>query len=484
MNFSIIVFILGNILKVEGILLVFPMLVSLIYKEEPKNIFSFLIVIITLLVLGTICTAKKPKKMGMQAKDGFIIVSLSWIILSFFGALPFVISGEIPSLIDAFFETSSGFTTTGSSILSSVEDLSHSMLFWRSFTHLIGGMGVLVFALAILPAAGLESVHVMKAEVPGPVFGKLVAKMRITARILYGIYLVMTAILIVLLMIGGMSLFDATLHAFGAAGTGGFGIKNNSVAYYDSTYIHLVLSFAMLIFSVNFNLYYLVMIGEIKKIFESEELKLFLTIVSISVLVIFVNLGMADGFSLLKLRDVFFQVSSIISTTGYSTVDFDKWPLFSKMVLLSIMFVGGCAGSTAGGLKVSRIGILLKTSFATLKKVVQPNRVLTIKFDKKSLDDNMISSILHYFVIYAIVFVAILLIVSMDVDSFDTAFSAVVATFNNIGPGIGAVGPVMNFGGLSPFTKIVLSFSMIFGRLEIYPMLILLGSFFKKLDLK
>ena len=449
MNFSIIVFILGNILKVEGILLVCPMLVSLIYKEEPKNIFSFLIVIITLLVLGTICTAKKPKKMGMQAKDGFIIVSLSWIILSFFGALPFVISGEIPSLIDAFFETSSGFTTTGSSILSSVEDLSHSMLFWRSFTHLIGGMGVLVFALAILPAAGLESVHVMKAEVPGPVFGKLVAKMRITARILYGIYLVMTAILIVLLMIGGMSLFDATLHAFGAAGTGGFGIKNNSVAYYDSTYIHLVLSFAMLIFSVNFNLYYLVMIGEIKKIF-----------------------------------DVFFQVSSIISTTGYSTVDFDKWPLFSKMVLLSIMFVGGCAGSTAGGLKVSRIGILLKTSFATLKKVVQPNRVLTIKFDKKSLDDNMISSIVHYFVIYAIVFVAILLIVSMDVDSFDTAFSAVVATFNNIGPGIGAVGPVMNFGGLSPFTKIVLSFSMIFGRLEIYPMLILLGSFFKKLDLK
>lgn len=484
MNFSVILFILANILKVEGLLLVLPFIVSIIYKESSKNIFSFLTVIAILLSIGFLATMKRPKKMSMQAKDGFVIVALSWIFLSFFGALPFVLSGQIPSLIDAFFETASGFTTTGSSILQDVESLSHSMLFWRSFTHLIGGMGVLVFALAVLPASGLESVHVMKAEVPGPVFGKLVAKMRVTARILYGIYLLLTGVLVLLLFLGGMSLFDSVVHAFGAAGTGGFGIKANSVAYYTSSYIHVVLGIAMLVFSVNFNLYYLVMIGQGKKILESEEFRLFAFIVVSAITMIFIDIGKQNGFSIVLLRDVFFQVASIISTTGYSTVDFDKWPLFSKIVLISIMFIGGCAGSTAGGLKVSRIGILFRTAMAELKRVVQPNRVITVKYEKKALDEVIISSVLHYFVIYIMVFVALLLIVSLDSDSFMTAFSAVSATFNNIGPGFDRVGPMSNFSGFSNFTKIVLSFSMIFGRLEIYPMLILMGGFFRKLDLK
>lgn len=484
MNVSIIIYILGNILKVEGILLFLPLIVSLIYKEDIKNTQSFLIVIALVMAIGFITTYSKPKKMSMQPKDGFVIVALSWVLLSFFGALPFVFSSEIPSLVDAFFETSSGFTTTGSTILTDVEALSNSMLFWRSFTHLIGGMGVLVFALAILPSTGLESVHVMKAEVPGPVFGKLVAKMRLTARILYGIYLVLTAILTILLLFGGMDLFEAMLHAFGTAGTGGFGLKNSSIAYYDSAYIDIVLSFGMLAFGINFNLYYMIMIGDIRKVFDSEELKLYLKIVVFAILCIFINVGLNFGFSFRLLRDVLFQVSSIVTTTGYSTVDFVQWPLFSNVVLILLMFIGACAGSTAGGLKVSRVGILFKSAYAELKRVIQPNRIVSTKFDGKVIDSGVISSIVNYFVIYMLLMLGLVLIVSFDSPNFTTAFSAVVATYNNIGPGLDVVGPVGNFSGFSDFTKIVLSFSMISGRLEIYPMLILGSCLFKNLDLK
>lgn len=484
MNVSIIIYILGNILKVEGILLFLPLIVSLIYKEDIKNTQSFLIVIALVMAIGFITTYSKPKKMSMQPKDGFVIVALSWVLLSFFGALPFVFSSEIPSLVDAFFETSSGFTTTGSTILTDVEALSNSMLFWRSFTHLIGGMGVLVFALAILPSTGLESVHVMKAEVPGPVFGKLVAKMRLTARILYGIYLVLTAILTILLLFGGMDLFEAMLHAFGTAGTGGFGLKNSSIAYYDSAYIDIILSFGMLAFGINFNLYYMIMIGDIRKVFDSEELKLYLKIVVFAILCIFINVGLNFGFSFRLLRDVLFQVSSIVTTTGYSTVDFVQWPLFSNVVLILLMFIGACAGSTAGGLKVSRVGILFKSAYAELKRVIQPNRIVSTKFDGKVIDSGVISSIVNYFVIYMLLMLGLVLIVSFDSPNFTTAFSAVVATYNNIGPGLDVVGPVGNFSGFSDFTKIVLSFSMISGRLEIYPMLILGSCLFKNLDLK
>ncbi|MBS6062660.1 MAG: TrkH family potassium uptake protein [Peptostreptococcaceae bacterium] len=480
MNKKIVIYSLGNILKVEALLMIPSVIVALIYNEGKNNLYSFISVIALLLVLGFSVELVKPQKMSMKAVDGFIIVALSWVLLSFFGGLPFVLSGEIPSVVDAFFETASGFTTTGSSILTNVEALSHSMLFWRSFTHLIGGMGILVFTLAVLPSTGLESVHVMQAEIPGPVFGKLVSKMRSTAKILYGIYLVMTAVLVVLLMLGGMNLFDSLIHAFGTAGTGGFGIKAESVAYYDSNYIHLLIATAMILFGINFNLYYLILVGEMGKALKSEELRLYLGIIAGAVVLIFINIGLKDGFSLILLRDIYFQVSSIITTTGFSTVDFNAWPLFSKVILVLLMFCGACAGSTAGGLKVSRVGILFKLAKNELRRITQPGRVVTTKFEGAGLKDEVSVSVLLYFAAYMFIFFAIFLVVSIDTEDFSTAFTAVAATFNNIGPGLNGVGPMESFAGFNDFTKIVLSFSMIAGRLEIYPILVLFGSVFKK----
>lgn len=480
MNKKIVIYSLGNILKVEALLMIPSVIVALIYNEGKNNLCSFISVIALLLVLGFSVELVKPQKMSMKAVDGFIIVALSWVLLSFFGGLPFVLSGEIPSVVDAFFETASGFTTTGSSILTNVEALSHSMLFWRSFTHLIGGMGILVFTLAVLPSTGLESVHVMQAEIPGPVFGKLVSKMRSTAKILYAIYLVMTAVLVVLLMLGGMNLFDSLIHAFGTAGTGGFGIKAGSVAYYDSNYIHLLIATAMILFGINFNLYYLILVGEMGKALKSEELRLYLGIIAGAVVLIFINIGLKDGFSLILLRDIYFQVSSIITTTGFSTVDFNAWPLFSKVILVLLMFCGACAGSTAGGLKVSRVGILFKLAKNELRRITQPGRVVTTKFEGAGLKDEVSVSVLLYFAAYMFIFFAIFLVVSIDTEDFSTAFTAVAATFNNIGPGLNGVGPMESFAGFNDFTKIVLSFSMIAGRLEIYPILVLFGSVFKK----
>lgn len=480
MNKKIVIYSLGNILKVEALLMIPSVIVALIYNEGKNNLYSFISVIALLLVLGFSVELVKPQKMSMKAVDGFIIVALSWVLLSFFGGLPFVLSGEIPSVVDAFFETASGFTTTGSSILTNVEALSHSMLFWRSFTHLIGGMGILVFTLAVLPSTGLESVHVMQAEIPGPVFGKLVSKMRSTAKILYAIYLVMTAVLVVLLMLGGMNLFDSLIHAFGTAGTGGFGIKAESVAYYDSNYIHLLIATAMILFGINFNLYYLILVGEMGKALKSEELRLYLGIIAGAVVLIFINIGLKDGFSLILLRDIYFQVSSIITTTGFSTVDFNAWPLFSKVILMLLMFCGACAGSTAGGLKVSRVGILFKLAKNELRRITQPGRVVTTKFEGAGLKDEVSVSVLLYFAAYIFIFFAIFLVVSIDTEDFSTAFTAVAATFNNIGPGLNGVGPMESFAGFNDFTKIVLSFSMIAGRLEIYPILVLFGSVFKK----
>lgn len=480
MNKKIVIYSLGNILKVEALLMIPSVIVALIYNEGKNNLYSFISAIALLLVLGFSVELVKPQKMSMKAVDGFIIVALSWVLLSFFGGLPFVLSGEIPSVVDAFFETASGFTTTGSSILTNVEALSHSMLFWRSFTHLIGGMGILVFTLAVLPSTGLESVHVMQAEIPGPVFGKLVSKMRSTAKILYAIYLVMTAVLVVLLMLGGMNLFDSLIHAFGTAGTGGFGIKAESVAYYDSNYIHLLIATAMILFGINFNLYYLILVGEMGKALKSEELRLYLGIIAGAVVLIFINIGLKDGFSLILLRDIYFQVSSIITTTGFSTVDFNAWPLFSKVILMLLMFCGACAGSTAGGLKVSRVGILFKLAKNELRRITQPGRVVTTKFEGAGLKDEVSVSVLLYFAAYIFIFFAIFLVVSIDTEDFSTAFTAVAATFNNIGPGLNGVGPMESFAGFNDFTKIVLSFSMIAGRLEIYPILVLFGSVFKK----
>lgn len=480
MNIPVIIYSLGNILKVEALLLIPSLAVAAIYKEPAKNMLGFIYVILLLLFLSRVTLHFKPKRMSMQAKDGFIIVALSWVFLSFFGALPFVFSGEIPSIVDAFFETSSGFTTTGSSVLTDVEALSNSMLFWRSFTHLIGGMGVLVFTLAVLPSTGFESVHVMKAEVPGPVFEKLASKMQKTARILYAIYIFMTAVLVVLLVIGKMPLFDSLVHAFGAAGTGGFSIKAKSIGYYNSIYIDVVISTAMIMFGVNFNLYYLIIIGEARKLLHSEELRIYLGVVAGGVILIFLDLISKFGFSWNLLRDSYFQVSSIITTTGFSTVDFNNWPVFSKTVLLLLMFIGGCAGSTAGGLKVSRVGILFKLGKSELKRITQPGRIVNTKFDGEALSDKISISVLLYFAIYMFIFFASVLIVSLDSPDFVTAFSAVAATFNNIGPGFSTVGPCESFAGFNNFTKILFSFIMIAGRLEIYPILILFKNILKR----
>lgn len=473
MNVSMVKYTIGRILQVEALLLLAPLIVSIIYQEEWKYPFSFLSISLLLLTTGYLLSRKKPTKKNMFTKEGFIIVSLSWILLSFFGALPFVVNGDIPSLIDAFFETSSGFTTTGSSILTDVEALAKSSLFWRSFTHLVGGMGILVFALAILPQIESESVHIMKAEVPGPVFGKLVSKLSSSARILYKMYLIMTVVVVILLLFGGMNLFDSLLHAFGAAGTGGFGIKNGSVLPYDSAYIDYVLSFSMLIFGVNFNLFYLVVIGQVKEALKSEELRWYIGIVFAAVFLIGLNLYSHYDSFWKMIRDVFFSVSSIITTTGYSTADFGSWPIFSQTILLVLMFFGASAGSTAGGLKISRVAILWKTAVSEFKRNAHPNRVVTIKYEGKPLDKGIKHSVTNYFVIYIIIFFALLLLISIDAPDFMSAFSAVAATFNNIGPGLGTVGPLASFAHISDFSKVILSFAMIAGRLEIFPILIL-----------
>lgn len=480
MNKKMICFLTGRILFVEALLLLFPLMVSFIYREDFNHKLSYLLTIAILVIVSIITFKNKPKDMSMRPVDGFIVVSLSWILLSFFGAMPFYFSGEIKDFIDAFFETSSGFTTTGSSILEDVEAMSKSHLFWRSFTHLIGGMGILVFALAISPPSDKEelgSTFIMKAEIPGPVFGKLVSKMKDTARILYIIYLAMTAIVVILLVIAGMPIFDAILHAMGTAGTGGFGIKANSVAYYDSAAIDIIIAVGMMLFGVNFTLYYMLLKGQKKAVFENDELKLYLAIMFAATALIVVNIAFqGEGFSNSLILDAFFQVSSIMTTTGFSTVNFDTWPTFSKVILDILMFIGGCAGSTAGGLKVTRVGILFKSMKAEIHTVLQPNRVKSIRFNGKILEKNVIRGILNYFAIYITIFISLVTIVSLETSDFTTAFSAVAATFNNIGPGLAAVGPLENFSLLSRPMTLLLSFAMIAGRLEIYPILFLIHS--------
>lgn len=475
MNKKIIKYILGKILYIEAGFLLLPTIVALIYRESIVNICSFLGSILILLVFGKLLEFRSESDGNFYEKEGFLIVSLSWILLSFFGALPFVFSGYIPNIIDAFFETSSGFTTTGASILTNVEELSHSMLFWRSFTHLVGGMGVLVFALAILPRSNQNS-HIMKAEVPGPIFWKLVSKMSYTARILYKIYIFMTAILIVILILCGHPIFDSFIHAFGTAGTGGFSIKASSIAYYNSPLVEMVLAIGMIAFGINFNLFYFILLKRVKDVFKNEELKWYLGIVALSVLLIFLNIRTTYVSYLTALRDIFFSVSSVISTTGYGTVDFAKWPLFSQVILLLLMFIGASAGSTAGGFKVSRLIILLKSSFLHFLKLINPKRVFTIKVDGKTVPKGVEEEVKSYFSIYMFLIIFFTFTVSISMDDFTSAFSAVMATFNNIGPGLGTVGPTSSYAHLTYFNKLILSFAMLAGRLEIFPILVLFSS--------
>ena len=476
MNKKLVFSFIGKLCFIEALLLILPMIVAVIYRENWLNLQAFLITIIILIFVSFLSYQLKPKKNGYTLKEGLAITSLSWFALSFFGALPFVFSGQIPSLVDACFEMASGFTTTGSSILENVEELSQSMLFWRSFSHLIGGMGILVFAFAFAPQQGEGSVNIMKAEVPGPQFGKLVAKNKNTARINYRIYLVMTLIFIILLWLSGLNLFDAMIHAFGAAGTGGFSNKALSVAHFNNPAVEYILSIAMLLFGVNFNLYYFLLNKQIKTIFKNEELRLYLGFVLISLVLIMINISTNYNQVEPLFRDSLFTVTTIVSTTGYATADFDQWPLFSKLIIMLLMFTGSMAGSTAGGIKISRILVYLKTIKREIKLAIQPRRVFPLTIDRNPISEAFIKQTFIYLGTYVLIFITGLLLLSLDRGDFLTDFSAVSATLNNIGPGFSGVGPRMNFSDFNDFSKIVMTILMIIGRLEIFPVLILINT--------
>ena len=470
MNISIIRYILGSVLKFEAALMLLPCLVAVNYRETSG--FSFVITILLCLAFGFLLSHRRPSSTVFYMKEGFLSVSLSWILLSIFGALPFLISGEIPAVEDALFEAVSGFTTTGSSILTDVEALTHCILFWRSFTHWIGGMGILVFILAILPMAGGHRMYLMKAESPGPSVEKLVPRVRETAMILYGIYTAMTLLQIILLVVGKMPVFDAFCISFGAAGTGGFGIKNDSMAGY-APHLQVIVTVFMILFGVNFNIYYLILCRKFRQAFRSEELKAYLGIIGASILIMTWNIRSFFPTLGEALRHAAFQVGSIITTTGYATTDFDLWPQLSKTLLLILMFTGACAGSTGGGIKVSRLLIMAKTVKKELFSFAHPRGVKKIKMDGHPVAHETVRAVNIFLIAYMLITAFSVLLISLDDYSFTTNFSAVAATLNNIGPGLDQVGPVENFHLFSPFSKCVLIFDMLAGRLELFPLLIL-----------
>ena len=470
MNYRVISYILGWVLSLEALFLTVSAAVGGLYGE--RTALSFLYAALICAALGIPAVVRKPRRMTFFMKEGFVTVALCWIVFSIFGALPFVFSGEIPHFTDALFETVSGFTTTGASVVSDVEALSHCTLFWRSFTHWIGGMGVLVFLLAILPLAGGSQMYLMQAESPGPSVGKLVPKTRHTALILYALYILLSVVEFILLLCGGMSAFDAVNTTFATAGTGGFGIRNSSMADF-SPYIQWVVAVFMMLFGINFNLYFLVLIGRGRQALRSEELRTYLGVIAAATLCIVLNTrtaGMRLGDTV---RHAFFQVSSIITTTGFATCDFDLWPSLSKCVLVLLMLVGACAGSTGGGIKISRVLILIKRAGEELHKFIFPNSVTKIRLEKKILDREVIHTTSAFLIVYVFIFAVSTLLVSIEGHDLETCFTAVAATFNNIGPGLSIVGPTRNFGFFSDFTKYVLIFDMLAGRLELFPILIL-----------
>ena len=471
MNYGYIFKKLGIVLLIEAFLLLFPLCVALYYNE---NFIPFIYTIILLVIVGGSLSLIKTKRSSYYAKEGLIITALSWILLSLFGALPFVIDGAIPSYIDAFFETVSGFTTTGSSILTNVEIIPKGLLFWRSFTHFIGGMGILVFVIAILPMSNDNSMHIIKAEIPGPFPGKLLPKLSDTAKWLYGIYSFLTILEIILLYIGGMPLFDSVVTAFGTAGTGGFGIKNTSISFYNSAYIDYVVGIFMLLFGINFNVFFLIIMKKFKQALFNEEMRAYLIIVITSVLLISFNILSMCGNFFEAFRLSFFQVSSVITTTGFSTTNFNLWPTFSKIILFILMLFGACGGSTGGGIKISRIVIIVKKLMNDFISLVHPNSVRTVKFENKEVEEKTVNEIGYFFILYFVIIALITLLVSLDNFDFETTLSSVVACISNIGPGFGLVGPIGNFSMFSDFSKILLSLAMLLGRLELYPLLLFL----------
>lgn len=470
MNFHIIFYIIGYVLKIEGLLLLFPTLTGLIYHEQEA--FAYLICAAATALIGTLITIKKPKNQMFYAKEGFVSVALCWVFLSLFGCVPFILSGDIPHFADAIFEMVSGFTTTGSSILPNVEAMSHATLFWRSFSHWIGGMGILVFALSILPLTGGATMHLMRAESPGPQVGKMVPKIRETSKILYIIYTVMTLAEIVILICLKMPVFDAITLSLGTAGTGGFAVKASGIADYSAACQYVIAIF-MILFGINFNVYFLAIRRHFKQALRCEEARWYLGIIAVSTAMLFLNTLHTFKTAEEAFRHSLFQVGSIITTTGYSTTDFNLFHALAKTILILLMFIGACAGSTGGGLKVSRIVIMVKSSINELVRIIHPRTVKKVRLEGKNVDHSTLRSVNTFLISYLGLFVVSLLIVSLDNFDFTTNFSAVAATINNIGPGLELVGPMDNFEKFSDLSKYILSLDMLAGRLEIFPILVL-----------
>lgn len=476
MNLRIVLRSLGMLLACECLTLIPSTLVALFYGDG--DFLSFIFTMLIIICFASVLMLIKPKNKTIYPKEGFAIVAIGWILISFFGAFPFYFSKAIPSFIDAFFESSSGFSTTGSTLLTDVESLPRGILFWRSFTHWVGGMGILVLTIAILPSMGMGSMQVMKAESPGPIVGKIVPKLGSTAKILYSIYLCLTLAQVILLVLAGMPIYDAFLHAFGTLGTGGFSNKNISIGYYDSPLIEGIIAVFMILSGVNFSLYYFILKGNIKSFWKDQELKLYLCILGLSMLLITGNLLYSGQYSSVGMafRYSSFQVASVMTTTGYATADYNLWPMFSKALLLLIMFAGGCAGSTAGGIKISRLLIGFRSLLCSFKRIIHPNACYVVRFNDKKVDDSTVLAITTYFFVYMLVFFTGLLIISINNFDFATTVSSVITTLNNIGPGIELVGPMGNFSAFSGLSKITFSFLMIIGRVELYPILLLLFS--------
>ena len=472
MKSKVVLHTVGQILLIEAGLLLLPVIVGLIYHEQ-DSVRAFLITICVTAAAGGLLSLIKSGKTSIYAREGFAITGLSWILLSLFGCLPFVISRQIPDFVDAFFETVSGFTTTGSSILNDIEALDNAMLFWRSFTHWIGGMGILVFGMIIVPLGGKRSMYILRAEAPGPSSTKLVPKMRSTALILYGIYFAMSVLLLLLLLAGGMPLFDGLINVFGTAGTGGFSNHGASIGYYDSEYFEVVIGIFMILFGVNFTLYYLIFLKRAGMVFKSEELHWYLGIIAFAVITIAANINSLYGSLHQAARHSFFAVSSIITTTGFGTVDFDQWPQYSRTILVLLMFIGACAGSTGGGLKVSRVILLLRTARRSMRRMIHSKSVESIRFDGRIMEEETINTCLVYLTVYCLAVVISVVLVSLNNFPFEVNVTGVIACINNIGPGLGMVGPAGNYSAFSALSKLVLSFDMLAGRLELFPVLFL-----------
>lgn len=469
---------IGHLLIVEAVFMIAPLGVSIYYGESDFKAF-FIAILITAFV-GTILSFSRARKEAVRYKEGFMIVGLGWLLISIFGAIPFLLAGTFDNFIDAFFETVSGFTTTGASVLKDIESQPHGILFWRSLTHWLGGMGVLVFTLSLLPAVGMSSLNILKAESTGPTPGKLVPKIAETARILYIIYILLTGLEIIFLKIGGMPLFDAVTHTFATVGTGGFSTKNKSIAAYNMPSIEWVIMIFSFLAGVNFSLYYDVLMGKFKSLFKDREFQFYCTVIGIAIILITINITDSWGNILLSFRQAAFQVVTIISSTGFATLDYSIWPAFSKMILFILMFFGGCAGSTSGGIKILRVMIVFKYIKREFYKLIHPNSVISIRIGGQTIPENVVQNVIVFVLLYFLIFAGLsLILLTQDMDLISST-SAVVASLSNIGPGFGSVGPAMNYAGLTIFTKILLSFTMILGRLEIYTVLILITSIFWK----